>query len=44
MVILFTVAAAVALLRVLTDGRTASTGWRPTLETVSFTALAACVA
>jgi hypothetical protein len=44
MVILFTIAAAVELLSVLTDGRTASTGWRPTLETVSFTALAACVA
>ena len=43
MEILFTITAAVALLRLLTNGRSASTGWRLTMETVSFTALATCV-
>lgn len=41
--ILFTIAFAVTLLRLLTNGRCASTGWRPTMETASFTALASCV-
>jgi hypothetical protein len=43
MEILFTNTVAVALKRLLTTGSSASAGSRPTMETVSFNALAACV-